>query len=255
MDDAMIEKVAKLLNKAERATTEAEAEAFFAKAFELQQKYALDDMLIQAKRVGSVKPEEILEKKVQFKGSYAQAQIRLGHAVAGAVNCRSLQSNFKSTYNLHIVGYESDVARAETLIASLMIQAQRSLNNFGATIPAYYSAFEKFRERRDFWMTYAGTVGARMTKANQTATAEYVAERAASGEDEGALRTSMAVALRDRKDSVNDWVDRTYGRLRYTSSRMSGGFGHGSAAGREAGSRADIGQGRMGPGGPKQLGR
>jgi len=257
MDDAMIEKVAKLLAKAERASTEAEAEAFFTKAFELQAKYALDDALIQAKRIGSVKPEEIIEKKVPFKGSYAQAQARLGLAVAEAVRCRPLMSSTsnKSRIAVHIIGYESDVARAETLIASLMIQAQRSLNQFGATIPTYYSAFEKFRERRDFWFSYAAQVGSRMRQADAHATKEFVTERVAAGEDEGALTNSMAVALRDRKDTVNDWIDNTYGRLRYTSSRMSGGFGHGQAAGREAGGRADIGQGRMGPSGPKQLGR
>lgn len=253
MDEQMIELIGKLLNKAERAGTDEEAEAFFAKATQLMEKYALDEALIQARRTGATKAEEVVEKHIKFTGSYSAAQSRLGHAVGQAVRCRTIQSQYKSTVTVYLIGYESDVARAETLISSLMIQAQRGLNRFAPKIPPYLSAFEKFRERRDFWSHFAAKVGDRMHVAEQAGAKEYVTERVAAGEDEGALLNSMSVALRDRRDTVNDWVDRKYGRLRYASNRTSSGFGHGAAAGREAGSRADVGQTRV-QGGSKQIG-
>lgn len=254
MEDVMLDKVAKLLNKAERASTQEEADAFFAKATELMQKYALSEMMVQARRSGA-QQEPIIEKTVKFTGSYAKAHLLLGHYVGQASKCRTVQSSgSKSTEILYLVGFESDVSRAETLIASLLIQAQRGVQRFGRTIPEYYTPFEKFRERRSYLVGFAEAVSDRMVKSERAATKEYVSERVAAGEDEQALNTSMSLAIRSRRDEVNDWMDNRFGRLRSARSRMSVGYG-GAAAGRADGAKADTGGPRMGPGGARQLGR
>jgi Mrp family chromosome partitioning ATPase len=74
-DNPTAEKVAKLLNMAERGSTPEEADAFFAKAFQLQAKYALDEAIVQAKRTGSVKPEEIIEKRLALVAGEAEAGV------------------------------------------------------------------------------------------------------------------------------------------------------------------------------------
>jgi hypothetical protein len=211
-------------------------------------------VLIHAKRSGEGKAEAIIEKVVEFKGSYAKAHLVIGHRVGQATRCRTVQSSRRSTEILYLMGYESDVARAETLIASLMIQAQRGVNRFAPSIPPYYSAFEKFRERRSFLVGFGEEIGARMAAAERVAKREFVAERVAAGEDEGALKTSMSLALRSRQDNVNDWVDTRFGRLRSSRSRM-GVTNSGYGQGRDAGSRADLGQSGVGPSGPRQLGK
>jgi hypothetical protein len=73
-DDKMLDKVRKLLAKAERAGTEHEAEAFTAKAQELILRYAIDEAMLQRK--GEKQSEQIVARTVYVEG-YAKAKLLL----------------------------------------------------------------------------------------------------------------------------------------------------------------------------------
>jgi hypothetical protein len=123
-DDKMLDRVRKLLAKAEKAGTEHEAEVYTAKAQELILKYAIDEAMLQ--QAGEKKDEKIIAHTVTVKG-YARAKLLLMHRVARGLGMRSVQySNSRSGWSEgsgQVVGWESDVAAFDVLFASLQMQA------------------------------------------------------------------------------------------------------------------------------------
>jgi hypothetical protein len=124
-DDKMLDRVRKLLAKAEKAGTEHEAEAFTAKAQELILKYAIDEAMLQKK--GEKQDERIVARTYTVNG-YAKAKLHLLRAVARGVGCdAAFYSNDRggwSTGRAEVIGWESDMAAFDVLFASLQMQAE-----------------------------------------------------------------------------------------------------------------------------------
>src|SRR5688572_5573226 len=71
-EDTIIDKITKLLAKAESTTPE-EAEALTAKATELMMRWSIDEAVIEARRVGAGKVDQVVEKKIWVSGIYWKA--------------------------------------------------------------------------------------------------------------------------------------------------------------------------------------
>lgn len=257
-DQSYAEKIRKLLDKAESTESEHEAEALRERAFLLMEKYAITDAMIS-----SAKPivrEEIIEKEVSFTGRFAKANRRITSAIAAAFDCRCVvldhnsywdKRNKNEHYDIRVHGFQSDVEKVLLLDASLQIQAVRALKAWEKSIDLRNDPrpqWDKFKMRRSFILGFASGAGSKLTKARREAEAEVAAERAAaSGEDTVVESSSVALVLRDRKDSVNDWMDQRYGNGLRKSRGFTAGGGYGSwNAGHAAGQRADTGQGGLG---------
>jgi hypothetical protein len=236
-DDRMLERVRRLLSKAEGAATESERDAYNAKAAELIARYGIEEALLSAKESTSPLPAD---RVVDLDAPYARDKASLLSAVAGPLGVRGVLCSARSAggtrLSMHLFGMSSDLNRADVLYTSLLVQAAHGL---AVARPA--DAYESVAAYRRSWMLgFAYTIQQRIV----------AAERAAGERAESARRhvasdgPSVSLVLADRAAIVDGAVAAAYPRLRTAPSRMLSGSG--SAAGAAAARRADLGGQRLG---------
>ncbi len=231
MTDTMLERVRKLLAKAEDpGCTPAEAAALNDKAAELIAKYGVDQALLAA---ASPEVDPVGDRVIHIEAPYALDKASLLGAVAFALRCRSVRRKDWSSdgyvYSMHLFGCASDLERTELLFTSLLVQASYGLA--AAQVPSW----EPPATFRRSWLAgFTQAVGRRLRDAEQRATAAAESAGPAS---------SMALVLADRGDRVSQRVAEVYPRLGSAGPRRL--MGSGAGAGYAAGQRADLGGTRL----------
>jgi hypothetical protein len=232
MSDAALDKVRKLLAKAEDpACTPEEAAAFTDKAAELIAKYGVDRALLAARDPTT---DTVGDRVVEVVPPYALDKVGLLVGVASALRCRSVRRAGQGHrgFSVHLFGFGSDLERVELLFTSLLVQAAYGLAD---AVPRRYENVAAFR--RSWLAGFSGAVSHRLREAERAAT---------TAGDERAPGTSMTLVLADRSDRVARRVAEVYPRLASVGPRRLTGSGLG--AGMDAGRRADLGGGRMSSG-------
>lgn len=239
MTDTMLEKVRKLLAKAEDpGCTPEESAALNDKAAELIAKYGMDAALLAA---ADPQRDPVGDRVVTVHAPYALDKAGLLATVAGALRCRSVRRKVwigsAYSYRMHLFGFASDLERAELVYTSLLVQA--SFGIAGAQVPELESpaAF-----RRSWLVGFTSAVGRRLAAAERRASSE--AESVSAG-------PSVALVLADRGAQVDRRVDESYPSLRSSAPRRLQGSG--LAGGYAAGERADLGGVRVGRRAPRGL--
>lgn len=227
MPDAILDKVRKLLAKAEDpACTPAEAESFTAKAAELIAKYGVDTALLAA---ADPALDPVGDLVIEVPAPYALDKCSLISGIAGVLRCRAIRRDARHAtgrrFSVHLFGHGSDLRRTEILFTSLLVQASQALAAHqvpGWQHPAAY--------RRSWLAGYTYAVVTRLGAAERRAADD--AERDRTG-------PSVALVLADRSAQVARRVSEAYPRLGLASPRRLSGNGrsHGYAAGQ----RADLG--------------
>jgi hypothetical protein len=230
MTDSMLERVRKLLAKAEDpACTPEEAAALNDKAAELIAKYGVDRAMLAASAPES---DPVGDRVVSVLAPYALDKTALLAAVARAMRCRTVRRKEFGPggyfYDMHLFGMASDLERTELLFTSLLVQAAYGLA--GEPVPGWESvaAF-----RRSWLAGFTHAVWHRLQEAERRA--------ATAATSEG---VSVALVLADRGRLVDRRVEEAYPRLRSSAPRRLMGSGH--AGGYAAGQRADLGTTRVG---------
>ncbi|MGA5019273.1 DUF2786 domain-containing protein [Streptomyces griseoincarnatus] len=234
-DDKTLAKIRAILAKAEDpAASEAEAEAYFAKAAALMAKYGIERAMLAAYNPGT---DEIGDRVITIEGSYVKERQILAAAIAGALGMSSIMRTRergygkRKVYEVHLYGYGSDLERAELLYTSLSLQASNGLRN---ARPGYWDG-TLATYRKSWFRGFTAAVSDRIAKA----------EKRASDEAEELHGSSVALVLADRKALVEQRMYAEHSDLRKWKGRqLSGG---GTRAGLEAGRRADIGHTRLTP--------
>ena len=223
------ERVRKLLAQAEDASvTEAEAEAFNAKAAELIARHGIDAANLAATGRSH---DEIGHRVIAVEQPYARDKAQLLTSVADPLRCQTVHTHGPDRYVVRVYGFTSDLERVELLYTSLLLQATRDLvhvrpDGWGESTAAY---------RRSWLAGFTSAVYTRLLRAERRASAEQPATE--SG-------TSTALVLRDRCDQVNSAVRDAHPRLR--SMRRRSLSGSGQTDGYHSGSRADLGARQVG---------
>lgn len=263
------DKIAKLLRKAESTTAE-EADALIAKAQELMVTYAIDQAMIDAARgVNAKAAEKIIEKIIEYTGIFQYQLMSLGYAITTQNACRAFyfardarvvieddkRVKKPKMHILTVVGYESDIERATLLEASIQVQCAAALASWWKTVDAsWMSPMQKFKERRQFIMSFTSAVRERLAAAAEQGHQEAVKnEQERAGTTADVASSSVALVLRSRQDNVNDWVDDKYGQMRLSYSRVHSGGASAHVAGATAGTRANLGNPSLG--GRRSIGR
>lgn len=251
----MVAKIVALLAQAESTDFEEEREAFFAKAVRLMAEYSIDDALIWA--AGTRDTGRAVATEVVLTAPYVGPKMLLVHQVASGFGCEAVRmpSEGASTA-VSIVGFDSDLRLVEGLVASLMVQLSRAMLS---AEPASMSSTDRQSFRRSFIVSFAEEVGRRIRAIRED---ELARRRAAESQAADAGRraatngsmsaqptqadgpSSVAVALVERSEAVQDELRRRHPRLRkapISTGRSSTGRRHGQVAGR----RADLGQERL----------
>lgn len=242
------DKIAKLLAKAEGASTEAEATAFFEAAERLMLKWGIDSLMLQQHN-GTAAKEDIEKRAFVWTGSSVHTtwmnDVMLMSAIAGHNNMHMLMSKERRT--MYLVGFASDIDRAVQAFTTLVVQMNRFAAAEWKTVPgdekAWMGQYDKRVWQRSFRDGFVDRIAARLREVRRDVHQE-AAEQHGSG---------MELVLRDRKAQVDEFYD----NLSKGTSRARGGRTNYGArsAGSAAASRADMGQTGVGRGPRAALGR
>ena len=175
-NNALLERVRKLLAKAESAgTTPPEAEALTAKAAELMAKYGIDRALLAAARPETDQPGD---RVIDIPNPWARVQAHLLCGLASAMRCQCvvLPSSGPGS-RIHVFGFASDIERADVLYTSLLVQMWQGLA--AADVPAWSRSPRAWR--RSWLLGFATAVVSRVRAAEHQAAAQATAPAAASG--------------------------------------------------------------------------
>lgn len=223
-----------LLDKANHPnTSDDERDAYNAKATKLMLQWGVEEAALAD--AGRAAVEEIVNVTVitNFPKGYSFEGSMVTVEVAKALNCSGYflkQPGGKVDAN--IVGFKSDVTLAVQLAESLGLQCSLALAREMNTVqfPYYATGSDKFNHRRSFVRGFARAAGKKLADSRR----QFV-EETGPGTD---------LVLVSRKAKVDTWVTEHLTDLRPTAPRKA--TPNGLAAGKAAGQRADVGQGRVG---------
>lgn len=221
LDQRVLDRVRKLLAKAEHPGTPAEeAQAFSAKASALMAAYAIDQALVEASRPSAATP---IVREIEVDAPYAMPRAVLLDRVARAHRVRTVigPDAGSGRRRCTLVGFPVDLDIVEVLFTSLLLQASTAMLHASSDLDRP-KAF-----RRAFLLGYADVIGARLAT---------VREQTDADADRG--RPGAALVLADRSDKVDALFAREFPHLRRL--RMTTTSGGGLSAGRAAGARADL---------------
>lgn len=233
-----MDKIEKLLAKANRAGSQEEADTFYGKAQELMAKWSIDEAMLQ--KSGKSHDELITEHVTMKRSGLYRTFVELWSAVARNNDVKILvysPSKFREP-GVDLIGWKSDVEKVKMLWQSLMIHSQRERNN---AIPDWMKQQDRWsnsaevaRFRKSFMVGYANRIGQRLAEARRRVQQEATDADTSSG---------VALAIRDRSAAVQDYFDAIPKGKARTSRMKIDAAGH--ASGREAADRADLGQDRL----------
>lgn len=242
------DKINKLLTKAESVAGTPEADALIAKATQLMIKHEIDEAMLAASR-GKNAPDEIVEVTLEYTGIFKDSTMTIGFACAKANGCKAFYR--KQEYvtpkriDLIVIGYQSDCRNVTTLNTSLSLQCASALNDWWkAQSTAYnWNKGVAYKAKREFIMGFASAVGTKMMLARKAAEQEAAkTEAERTHTTKSVAEQSVALVLRSRRDSVNDWYDEKYSKsVRKVTRRYSSGGLSARTAGESAGMRASTG--------------
>ncbi|NUR89676.1 MAG: DUF2786 domain-containing protein [Nonomuraea sp.] len=217
MSERTLDRVRKLLAKAERTDNEHERATFMAAASALMAKHGIDAVASSGAR-RSVPGDRI----VTLPHPWAREKARLVSLVAQAVRCRPLLiGRGDGGQRVHVFGFAADLERADVLATSLLLQMASGLSR--VRLPHEVTAVRAYR--RSWLLGFTDEV--------------YRLLRSAESEAVAAASPGTDLVLLDRGAEVDRVVAERYPRIRVSVPRTSGsGYRDGVAAGR----RADLGR-------------
>jgi len=220
VDDRILERVRKLLARAEHPSTPpAEAEACSEKAAALMSRYVIDQAMLDAARPGAAAP---IVSRIVVDAPYTIAKAVLLDRVAKSFRvCVAIGGDHGAGRRCTMVGFEADVAMTELLFTSLLLQASSAMVAASAGHPRV-KAF-----RRSFLMGYADMIGHRLSEVRRAT------EHEAADETPG-----TSLVLVDRAAKVEQAFADEFPHLRSLRTTVSSASGLG--AGQAAGARADL---------------
>src|SRR6201991_1189958 len=225
-----LDTIRKLLAKAERAATAAEAETYT--AMELMARHGVDAALLAVARPGS---DRIGPQRIAMENPYSAGKARLLGWTASALGCRWVLHGARGgkVAAVTVFGHATDRERVELLYTSLQLQATSQLVRVRPPWPG-----EAVAPHRRSWLAgFATEIHRRLVAAEQRAAeqAEAVPER---GRPDG---MSVALVLADRRARVDTAFAAAFPQLAPARRSVLSGSGFDSGVG--AGRRADIGAG------------
>jgi hypothetical protein len=273
MTDDIKLRIGKLLNQAERASTEAEKEAFYERAFKLSATHSIELAQARAAIAKLEKREQPVMKTIHIgeQGQHNLAVFCNLFMNIGEPHGIKFNISSKSTYVIAF-GMPSDIELTETLYETIVPQMMKSAQEFiaGGT----WKGETTLRDGRDGWghypinsrvvkrnfyETFARTIRDRMYSAQREAREEAIeherAQNVEATEEEPAATTGTEMVLADKALEIADFYSqksRARGTWKGSSNTYTSNAGR--SGGRAAGQRASLSGTRSLPGGKKQLG-
>ncbi len=220
--EPVLDKVRKLLAKAEATDNAHEADAFAAKAAALIAHHRID-----VARVAGGDDELAVRDVPIGRGAYVRARLALLDAVARANDCEVVWRSGPEGAVAMVAGHTSDLDATTMLYASLHVQAAAHLGPVRRATPAATQ-----RWRRAFLFGYAARVG------------ELLAASRRRVEDESAAAGSLLPDVPARAARVHEFADTAFGRV-VAARPPRAVTPSGWSSGQRAATAADIGRARL----------
>lgn len=237
-NEALIDRVRKLLAKAESTTNANEAEAFSTKAAQMIAAHRLDLGHVR----DSLERGSLGIRRLPIgRGAYVRARLSLLMAVAGNHDCEVVFQSGPTGTTAIVAGFESDLDVTELLYASLHTQAAGQMATMRRSTPAATQ-----RYRRSFLFGYARRVAELLAESRPKPSA------AKGGRRRGSAASDHLPELAERSDRVKAFADKSFGRV-VAASPARPAQASGWQAGHRAASGADLGRSRLG--GRRAIGR
>jgi hypothetical protein len=233
MTEAKLDLIAKLLAKAESTTPE-EAEALTEHAERLIVKYGIEQAQIDERRgrLGQTQ-EQIVTERMLFRGVYAKDLREIGIGVASALGVvRPLLAEYPPIAGLLLVGHESDVRQAQTLTASLEVQAMVAMRSWWLEHRHFYVEQREGMKRRARSGFLRGFAAGAMSRIAES--------RRAVIDESGAGTELVLVSRRGRVDAAVDALATKSARARRGADATSFAFGHRSGLDARTGGQAAV---------------
>lgn len=240
-NDKILTRIRALLAKAEGTDNEHERKTFMAAAQSQMAKYGIDRARVAYLHPGREKPEL---RSITVDDPWLKEQAALVFGVVEALRCRAVFKHAprSKTATVELLGFASDLERAELLYTSLMLQMFRALNRQG--IPFGHTSTNASRNayRRSFLYGFLTEAINLIEAAEQAAVQE-------TQDTPGEVSTALVLVERDKV--LHKMMARMYPNLRKGRSVKvdSGAYQRGAEAGR----RADIGGARIDTGSSRQI--
>lgn len=244
-----LDKLSKLLNQAENASTKEEAEAFMEAAQKFSTLWSIDLAVARKHQASKVKSTPIIEKVIigepRQHGNKHKCEMMTDIALINDVKITLCMDGT----SVNLFGYEEDVEVVKALYASLSYQMTRAANDAIAekrhleeetttwsltqdrwvTRPMSAKTF-----RLSFYVSFTQEVSKRLRAAKNAAT-KQAQEMSENGD-------SQALVLVEKRKLVDDFFTASTGKLRRWGGVSSNSYSQaGLTHGREAGKRARLG--------------
>lgn len=254
----MIERVRGLLRMAEDpAVTDAESQAFTAKAAELMTRHAIAEAEARAERGDGVEQVSRLDFAVSGTGGHGKARVKALAAIAGAYGCRSAVRGNTATNSertLIILGTDTALESLRILLPSVTLQMESSARfcarDHIARIRELRSpdrstlTTERNRFYRSFIRAYGDAVAQRIREFRARLAEDPATAGGSDGDGESASTENTAtgadLVLRADVDRVEEEFERRFPQLRPTREERTF-HRDGYRAGFIRGSRAQLG--------------
>lgn len=156
-----LDKIAKLLAKAESTTPE-EAAAITERAEHLMMKYSIDQAVLNARRAASGErvDEKIIRFTFEFTGTYHRGLLYTFEQISGALGFKVSFRRGSNWSSMTIMGFESDIENGKLLITSLQLQLTAALTAWWKNYDGkeWMTPMQKFKARRSFMYSFADGV-------------------------------------------------------------------------------------------------
>jgi hypothetical protein len=242
-NETLVERVRKLLAKAESTSNPHEAEVFSAKAAELIAAHRLDPQRVRE----SLEHGSLGLRRVPLgRGAYVRARLALLMSVAASHDCEVVFQTGGDGTTAIVAGFESDLDMTDLLFTSLHTQAAAQMAAIGRQTPAATQ-----RYRRSFLFGYARRVGELLADAKRPPAG---AAPAARGDGrQGSLFGELLPDTLERSQRVKEFAARSFGRVVTASAprpAQASGWkdGHRAAGGADLGRQRLHGRRALGPG-------
>lgn len=249
-NDSMINKIVGLLAKAESTSHPEEAKAYSAKAQALMTKYQIDEARLAAAAAANGAVEQVpADERIWMPGTmYKASTMQLWYNVMVANGVEMVVTSGERYYEnwkkegytrpyirgtyYHLFGFPRQLETAKMLATSLMLQMENEFRSQKVQDIMGYettTAPSKVQWKNGFIFGYAAEISRKLLAAKRSAESE----------------PGTALVLVRRDELVKEAKSKAYPKLHKVSSSAGQGYNSGRALGREAGSRADIGQTRV----------
>lgn len=184
----MLEKIRKILAKAEGTDNVHEADAFLQKAQKLARQHAIDLETVRQSSTGKSSQPERKVIHIGAPGKQGNTLLIALLAAVGLANDVTFEASSKNTYAV-AYGFPSDIEVVETLFTHLSLQMIQAANDYLKTGSYKRDGVHGKSARKTFYIAFVNRIHARLTEANEAA-------------DQEATGTSTAMVLVGKRDEV-----------------------------------------------------